>query len=281
MTGGAPTSTPSTSRRSAATTRSPPARLRRQLAVTFDGGEGTDTTTYSGTSGDDTIGIARTAPPSPSSRPGAGAGQQRAVENLEVRGLAGDDTIAGQNGIGTLTHLTIDGGAGNDTLGGGDGDDLLIGGAGNDLVDGNRGNDTALLGAGDDNFQWDPGDGSDIVEGQGGNDTMQFNGSNAAEKIDLSANGPRLRLTRDVAAITMDIAGIENVNVRTLGSADTVTVNDLSGTDVKRQRRPRRVRRHRRRRGRHRHRQRHRRGRDVEVSSDAGTDVVSRGLDRR
>jgi len=34
---------------------------------------------------------------------------------------------------------------------------------------------------------------------------MDFHGSNAPEKIDVSANGKRLRLFRDVAAITMDI----------------------------------------------------------------------------
>ena len=42
-----------------------------------------------------------------------------------------------------------------------------------------------------------------------GNDTMLFNGSNIAEKIDLSANGNRLRLTRDVGGITMDLDGVE------------------------------------------------------------------------
>jgi hypothetical protein len=61
---------------------------------------------------------------------------------------------------------------------------------------------------------------------------MDFNGSNAAEKIDVSANGPRVRLVRDVAAITMDFAGIEGVDVRALGGADQIALGDLSGTDV-------------------------------------------------
>src|SRR5262249_14577397 len=104
---------------------------------------------------------------------------------------------------------------------------------GNDLVDGNRGNDQASLGGGDDTFQWDPGDGSDVVEGQGGHDTLAFNGSNAGEHIDLSANGPRVRLTRDVGAITMDVDGIDAIAVKALGSADTVTVGDLTGTDAR------------------------------------------------
>ena len=41
-----------------------------------------------------------------------------------------------------------------------------------------------------------------------------------------------MRLFRNVAAITMDFAGIDTVNVRTLGGADNVTVGDLAGTDL-------------------------------------------------
>src|SRR5438046_3391936 len=102
-----------------------------------------------------------------------------------------------------------------------------------DLVTGGRGNDTALMGAGDDTFVWTPGDGSDTVEGQDGTDTLQFNGANVAEKIDVSANGSRVRFTRDVANIVMDVNGTENVNFVALGGADTITVNNLAGTDAK------------------------------------------------
>src|SRR5262249_33640889 len=55
---------------------------------------------------------------------------------------------------------------------------------------------------------------------------------NVNEKIDLSANGTRLRLFRDVGNVTMDVNGVEQVNVAALGGADTLTVNDLSGTGV-------------------------------------------------
>lgn len=117
-------------------------------------------------------------------------------------------------------------------LNGGDGADLLIGSTGNDSVNGGRGNDTALLGAGDDSFSWNPGDGSDIVEGQSGSDTLDFHGANISERIDISANGGRVRFTRDVANIVMDLNDVEHVNFAALGGADTITVNDLSGTDV-------------------------------------------------
>jgi Ca2+-binding RTX toxin-like protein len=88
------------------------------------------------------------------------------------------------------------------------------------------------MGAGDDTFVWNPGDGSDLVEGQGGNDTLQFNGANVSENIDLSANGSRLRLSRDVGNVVMDVNGVEQVSIAAKGGADNITVNDLSGTGV-------------------------------------------------
>src|SRR5205814_2387672 len=110
--------------------------------------------------------------------------------------------------------------------------DRLLGGDGNDFVVGGRGNDLALLGAGDDTFVWNPGDGSDTVEGQAGSDTMLFNGANVAENIDISANGSRVRFTRDVANIVMDLNDVEAIEFNARGGADTITVGNLSGTDV-------------------------------------------------
>src|SRR6266508_4981750 len=192
---------------------------------------------------------------------GGGDGQ---ADRVVVNGTVGDDriTAAGDNGSARVTGLaatvdvtnaeastdtlTIDGGGGDDNidasalaasaikliLAGGAGVDTLLGGAGDDSIDGNAGNDTAFLGPGDDTFVWNPGEGSDIVEGQDGTDTLLFNGANIAEKIDVSANGNRLKFTRDVANITMDTAGVELVDFNALGGVDTITVNDLTGTDV-------------------------------------------------
>ncbi len=118
-------------------------------------------------------------------------------------------------------------------LNGGDGNDTITGSQGNDTVTGGRGNDVAFLGTGDDTFVWNPGDGSDTVEGQGGFDTLQFNGSNVNENMDISANGSRVRLFRDVGNVTMDLNSVERVNLSALGGADTITVNGLTGTDLK------------------------------------------------
>jgi Ca2+-binding RTX toxin-like protein len=150
-------------------------------------------------------------------------------ESLVVNANGGDDSFAAD---GSLPGLIVDGGAGNDTVIGGAGNDVLRGGDGNDFIDGNQGSDVVSLGAGDDVFRWDPGDGSDTVEGQTGHDTMLFNGANVNEKIDISANGERVRFVRDVGNVTMDLNDIDQIDFNALGGADIITVNDLSGTDV-------------------------------------------------
>jgi hypothetical protein len=131
------------------------------------------------------------------------------------------------------TEITLDGGGGDDLVRGTNFPEVLLGGVGNDFVDGNIGTDSVRLGSGADTFQWDPGDGSDTIEGEGGSDVLDFNGSNASEDIDISANGSRVRLFRNVGAVTQDLGGVEGIDVATLGGTDNVTVNDLSGTDLK------------------------------------------------
>src|SRR5262245_8133509 len=157
-----------------------------------------------------------------------------ASDKLAVDALDGDDTVSAASLPAQVIDVTIDGDNDDDTPAGSRGAELLLGADGNDTIDGNQGNDRALLGAGDDTFIWDPGDGSDVVEGQDGADTMRFNGANIAERFELSANGPRLRFSRDIGNITMDTDDVEQVDLNALGAADLVTVHDLSGTDVTR-----------------------------------------------
>jgi Ca2+-binding RTX toxin-like protein len=208
------------------------------LASTLGGtaGDGQpDRVTVNGTNGDDAITIAGDANGVTTSGvgPTVAIRHQEPTDLLAVDGLDGNDSISAANLAAQSIALLIDGGGGDDTLAGGKGVETLVGGDGNDIVDGNGGNDFASLGAGDDTFVWDPGDGSDTIEGEAGNDTMVFNGANAAEQVDLSANGNRLRFFRNPANVTMDTAGIERVDFNALGGADVVTVHDLSGTDVK------------------------------------------------
>jgi Ca2+-binding RTX toxin-like protein len=208
------------------------------LAGTLGGASGdgqADSVTVEGTNGDDTIKVSGDA----SGVAVSGLAAQVAIQHQEptdalaVNGLGGNDAISAAALEAQAINLTVDGGGGDDTLAGSNGIETLFGGEGNDSIDGNGGNDVAFLGAGDDTFAWDPGDGSDTIEGEDGFDTMLFNGANVAEKIELSANGNRLRFTRDVAGITMDTNGVERVDFNALGGADLVTVNDLNGTDVR------------------------------------------------
>jgi hypothetical protein len=207
------------------------------LAGTLGGATGdgqADSVTVDGTNGNDTINVSGDASGVAVSGLAAlvAIRHQEPTDGLAVNGLGGNDAISAAALAAQAITLTLDGGTGDDTIAGARGVETAFGGEGNDTIDGNGGNDAASLGAGDDTFVWDPGDGSDTIEGQDGVDRMLFNGANLAEKIELSANGNRLRFTRDIAGITMDTNGVERVDFNALGGTDLVTVNDLSGTDV-------------------------------------------------
>jgi FG-GAP-like repeat/RTX calcium-binding nonapeptide repeat (4 copies) len=150
--------------------------------------------------------------------------------NTNVTAGAGDDTVSAN---GTTTRVFLDGGEGNDRLTGGNESDILLGGAGNDLLVGRNGDDFILAGEGFDTFSWAPGDDNDTLEGQDGQDLLVFNGANISEVFDVSANGGRVRLIRDVATVVMDLNDVEEVQLNTFAGLDTVNVNDLSGTDVR------------------------------------------------
>jgi Ca2+-binding RTX toxin-like protein len=149
---------------------------------------------------------------------------EAANDKLTVNGLAGADTITGGPGLAALIQLVINGGTEVDVLTGGDGPDRIVGQQQNDSMFGGAGNDTLV---------WNPGDGNDLVEGQAGaNDTMEFNGAAGAEIFEATAVGGRLRFTRNLGNIVMDVDDTEEVDLNALGGADLTTVNNLTGTDV-------------------------------------------------
>src|SRR5690606_31736250 len=106
------------------------------------------------------------------------------------------------------------------------------GSPGNDVASGGPGPDVVELGDGNDTFVWSPGDGSDAIEGGDGLDALAFNGSNAAENVTLEARGSRLLLSRDIAAVLLDAAGIEETQLALLGGADTLTVRDTTAAGL-------------------------------------------------
>ena len=165
---------------------------------------------------------------------------RRDVNAIKVKMGDGNDSARIDDANGAFTDAiptTVAGADGNDSLEGGQvqvaaENETYKGGDGNDLVDGGKGADTAYLGAGTDTFRWDNGEGSDVIEGQDGTDTMVFNGAAIAENVTLTANGGRLTFFRVQGNVTMDTNDVEIVDDNPLGGADSVTVNDLTGTDV-------------------------------------------------
>ena len=205
------------------------------LGVAAAGDAAEDTVTVQGTAGNDSIAAAASGTVAQVT----GLAAQVDVSNAEsvsdllrIEGGGGNDTLTGGS-LASIVRLALDAGDGDDVVNGGNGADALFGGTGVDQVDGNQGADTVLLGTGDDTAIWDPGDGSDIVEGQEGEDTLRFNGAVAAEVFTASASGVRVSFTRNVGAITMDLGGVEDLDLRMLGGADNLFVNDLSATDMR------------------------------------------------
>jgi Ca2+-binding RTX toxin-like protein len=181
--------------------------------------------------GNDVIALDETNGPLPAAEIFGGDG------NDSITGGGSNDQLFGQNGndslFGGAGDDSLSGGDGNDFIAGGAGNDTLIGGAGNDFLDGDQGTDTAFLGAGADVFRWDQGDGSDKVDGGSGFDEMVFNGFGANEQFTFSANGGDGALfTRVQGNIVMDLHDIEKVTVNPLAGADTITINDPSGSGV-------------------------------------------------
>jgi hypothetical protein len=146
----------------------------------------------------------------------------------------GDDQFTERSGVLANKTLAVTGDNGNDSITTGDGVDVILGGNGDDRIDAGRGNDSVSLGNGKDFFVWDPGEGSDVVDGGNGNeDVMQFNGANMNETMSLSANGSRAVFLRSVGTIQMDMNDVEIFNLRALGGADDITINDLEGTSIR------------------------------------------------
>jgi hypothetical protein len=147
-----------------------------------------------------------------------GADSVTAADNLSANGMLklwlyggdGADTITG-----TDTGDLIMGGLHNDTLNGGGGNDRLIGGDGIDTVNGGDGND---------DMNWNAGDDNDIFHGGDGIDDVNFIGSAANEVINVTAAAPRVLLTRDIDAVTLDIGSTELVDISGIGGNDIVNV---------------------------------------------------------
>jgi Ca2+-binding RTX toxin-like protein len=202
----------------------------KRVGADVGAGDGAlDRLAVAGTTGADTIEAAGTATIAGLAAVVALAGAEPA-DRLTIDAGRGADRISAE----TLTgvELTADGGPDGDTILGGGTAETLLGGDGIDTINGNGGRDVARLGGDDDTFAWQPGDGSDVVEGEGGRDTMRFAGAGASEQFAVEPDGNRVRYTRDIGGIVMDLDDVERIDTLAFGGADTVTAGDVAGTDL-------------------------------------------------
>jgi Ca2+-binding RTX toxin-like protein len=160
------------------------------------------------------------------------------TEHLQVNGLGGNDSLTASDGVGALTLLSADGGAGTDTINGSDGPDLIAGGEGNDILTGgggddrivgDRGNDTMNGGTGDDTLVWNNGDNTDVLNGDDGRDDVEVNGApTGADQLTVQPVGGRIKLDRpNLVPFTLDIGSSETMHANGLGGNDTITVGDV------------------------------------------------------
>jgi Ca2+-binding RTX toxin-like protein len=165
------------------------------------------------------------------------------TERFQVNGLGGNDSLSAKDGVGALTLLSVDGGAGADTVTGSDGPDLISGGEGNDVLSGgggddrivgDRGNDTMNGGAGDDTLVWNNGDGTDVANGDDGRDDVEVNGAPAAGDVfTVQPNGARIKFDRpNLVPFSIDIGSSEALHANGLGGDDTVTVGEVGSYSV-------------------------------------------------
>jgi Ca2+-binding RTX toxin-like protein len=211
--------------------------------VVLQAGWGADQVTVNSLAGSTLQKVTIDLKPTPTSPAGDGARDvvfvngTIAADTIAVSGTAGNVTITGvapmilvQGSEGALDTLNVYGGYEADILNA----QSLAAGVVRLVLRGGMGGDTVTGTAGDDVFGWALGDGNDVIEGGLGNDTLQIAGSAVGEKIGLTANGARLRFTRDIGTVVLDANGVENVTHTSLGGSDTITLGDLSGTSVRR-----------------------------------------------
>ena len=141
----------------------------------------------------------------------------------------GDDNLQG----GDKDDIFLSGG-GDDTVLGGGGTDVVFAGNGNDIVIGQTGDDVAFLGSGDDRFIWNNGDGSDFIDGGKGFDITEVNGADGAgDEFDLrGVKGQAIFNRLNLGQFTLTNEEIEQFEINGQGGDDSLTVGDLTGTEV-------------------------------------------------
>jgi hypothetical protein len=166
-------------------------------------------------------------------------------DRLTIGPQAQDSTIYGGSGNEILTA-----GGGNDTLYGGGGpndEDTFFGGVGNATMYGGQGTNQFNAGPGSATmyggtasgtaakqnlFTWTAGNGPIEVNGEGTQNTLEVDdNSKNADTINMGSSNGDLSVQFNGNSV-IDAAGIQQVNLDTHNSPDSVTVNDLTPTSV-------------------------------------------------
>src|SRR5947209_15937728 len=71
-----------------------------------------------------------------------------------------------------------------------------------------------------------------MFEGQAPFESLLFPYTTLFRSIDISANGGRVRFFRNIASVTMDLNGVERIDVHALGGADNSVNNEPTVTDI-------------------------------------------------
>lgn len=194
-----------------------------------------------------------------------GSPTRAALTQVTVHGKGGDDSITLARSLNTLDangklafapNAVLSGGAGHDKLtpqlggfvGGVPGNAILgnvvqRGGAGNDTLTSGFGNDLMFGEGGNDTLVWLPGTLIDHYDGGADKDTgvvignqNPIGGSNADAFVlgqDPNSPGDVLFQRTNLVPFFITMTNVEAVSLQTQGGDDRITINDLSGTQVK------------------------------------------------
>ncbi|HKP24944.1 MAG TPA: hypothetical protein VJV39_13850 [Dongiaceae bacterium] len=136
-------------------------------------------------------------------------------DRVAIDSGAGDDSInASAVPTKIIGHFDLFGAGGNDTIRGSVAADNLAGGDDNDLL------------------LWNHGDGSDTITGGAGFDTLRLTGAAVNESILLGSIAGQTRLIHGPDAASLLLETVERVEIRTLGGADVVFVQNLEGLGI-------------------------------------------------
>ena len=193
-----------------------------------------DSVDVNGTDGDDTITALASGRLSITGLPAlVTIANADSTDDLNIDSADGNDVMNASKLAAGVVRLSMNGGAGNDRITGSAGNDHLGSDSGDDTIIGGGGDDKVDLGTGNDLAVWSAGDGYDQVDGYDGIDTVRLTTSKSKDAIGLAFSGGGIAFTRD-GLQQVFAEDVERFQIRALAGADTITINDLSGSDVQR-----------------------------------------------